>query len=119
VNYFEYFDPHTKEAMVGALRTAYDRNMLADDPEIGHTSVSYGVSTWQSSLHYLERAFGAVAGAEVHRAGSAFHVKLPTCRLSFYKFGTSRRHKIEDFWLAGSLKRRTIIENNQCPSSAT
>jgi len=113
VSYLDYFDGQTKDIIVAALRAAYDRNVLAHDPEIGNTAVSFGVSTWQSSLYFLEIAFGSIVGAEVHRVGSAFDIKLPNCRVSFYKFGSTKTVKAEDFRLAGSVTRQTIIENNQ------
>jgi hypothetical protein len=113
MSYLDYFDPHVKDIIVGALRTAYDRNVLAFDPEIGNTPVSFGVSTWQSTLHYLELGFGSMVGADVHRVGSAFHIKLPGCRVSAYKFGSTKKAKAKDFRLDGSRKRKLIIENNQ------
>jgi hypothetical protein len=113
VGYLDYFDGDIKDLMVAAIRRAYDVNVLAHDPAIGNTAVSFGVSTWQSSLHFLELAFTEVPGAQVHRVGSAFHLKLPTCRVSFYKFGGSREAKAEEFRLDGSVKRETIIEKNQ------
>jgi len=115
LSYLDYFDAFVMEVIVRALYASYDRNVLAFDPEIGNTSMSFGVSTWQSSMYFLEQGFGSVVGAEVHRSGSAFHIKLPNCRISFYKFGSSMKDRAEDFRLNGerSRKRLLIVENNQ------
>jgi len=113
--YQDFFPAWVMEIAVKALFTAYDRNRANFDPGIGNTRTSYGVSIWQSAMFYLERAFGEVPDAEVHRSGSVFDITLPTCRISFYKFGSGPEDRAGDFRLDGqrSRKRRNIVENNQ------
>ena len=115
MRYRDYFDDLVLGTIVDALRAAYDRNMLAFDAEIGNTSVSFGVSTWQSSLFFLERGFGSVIDAQVHRSGSVFYITLPSCRLSFFKFGVSSEDDAGSFRLDGqrSRTRKLIVQTNQ------
>jgi hypothetical protein len=115
MSYLEYFDTSVMEVMVRALFLSHHRNQAAYDPAIGNTPTSFGVSAWQSNMFFLEQGLGSIIDAEVHRSGGSFHVAFPTCRVSFYKFGSSANARAANFRLDGqrSLKRQSIVENNQ------
>jgi hypothetical protein len=115
MSYLDFFSARVMEIIVRALFMSHDRNRANFDPGIGNTPTSYGVSAWQSNMFYLEQAFGEVMNAVVNRSGSSFDVTLPTCRISFYKFGSSPKDRAADFRLDGrrSRKRQTIVESNQ------
>lgn len=114
MSYIHYFSQEIMEEIVRALIDSHDSNRLAYDPSIGNTPTSFGVSTWQSNMFYLERRLGATVGVEVIRRGNHFHIKLPTCRISIYKFGSRLGSSAADFRLDGqrSKKRSLILENN-------
>jgi hypothetical protein len=110
-----HLSPSVIELIIKATRDAYDQNRRNFDPSIGNTAMSYGVSVWQSLDFNLERAFGSVIGAEVYRNGCQFSIKLPTCRLSFYKFGSNMQEDPSAFRLNGkrSKTRKRIVKSNQ------
>lgn len=111
----DFLSDHEIELIVQALHNAYESNRISYDEEIGNTPTSFGVAVWQSSLFFLEREFGSVIDAKVHRSGSNFWIELPSCRLYFYKFGSRMVDSAEEFRLDGerSQTRSRIVEHNQ------
>lgn len=83
------------DAILAALRRAYDVNMERHDPGVGDTALTFGIHTWTSSTFYLQRELETIDGVTYSVANQSIEIRVGRCTLRVLKLGNS---ETDDPW---------------------
>jgi hypothetical protein len=95
------------------LRSVYEMDAAAHDPEVGDNSTLFGQKIWHHGWYALEHEFATWDGVQFSYSKGSYRLHVGPLNIAVYKAGHAETDSIYDVRFDGSATKRSGAERNE------